>query len=77
MLSPAECHEEILSQVGKCVGRGIILLNIFAKAMSRAYLFQLTVIKFCCFQRECAVIGVQSIIKILHHQQRNICRGIA
>jgi len=45
VLSPAECHEEILSQVGKCVGRGIILLNIFAKAMSRSYLFQLTVIK--------------------------------
>jgi len=76
VLSPAECHKEILSQVGKCVFRGIILLNTFAKAMSRAYLFQQTVTKFCCLQRQCAVIGLRSIIKNLHHQQRNICRGI-
>ena len=33
MLSLVECHKEILSQVGKCVCRGIILLNTFAKAM--------------------------------------------
>jgi len=64
VLSPVVCHKEILSQVGKC-------------AMSRAYLFQQIVIKFRCLQRQCAVIGLWSIIKNLHHQQRNICRGIA
>ena len=58
MLSAAECHKEILSQVGKCVCRGIILLNTFAKAMSRAYLSQHTVIKFCFLQRQCVVIGL-------------------